>query len=845
MQIVISREAAYETLKAFGRMSESGHPGLQFTDLNSDKSPMQRGYASFIRRSAEVDRILRLLDGMIVRHRISSVVVSDASEESRGVFDAGSQGREPIETELLALEGELVSMEKNLDIVVKQRVKLMEHKEVLGKVGPVLGAGYGGFGHETYGGGSRRASMDQGLLGQEMAGVGDQMLNNVVGTLPVEAQVMFERLLFRIGRGNIHIRFMDSGLDPSDTDDEEKVIFCALFQGTEMGKKVEKVAKNFAANVFNFDASTIDADLKQVQNDLDDRTRTMRMTRDHMQGRLGDLSAKLPLWKEKAMQELGIYTQLNRFAQLGDLREGESDDQGNSEFLTGEAWLPNISIQAVEETLKIGQQASRATAPSYCRTLRAKTVPPTFFKTGKITSQFQSVVEAYGIARYREHSPVPYVHIMFPFMFAVMFGDVGHGGIALLFAIWLIWNEKKLLETGVNEMLQTAFDGRYVVLVMSIFSIYTGALYNEVFGLPVDYFHSRWAYHGNNGTTDGSTAIYTGVDTCGVASTEGNIAGSCNLPPANTYPFGMDPAWKWSNNGLQYTNSLKMKMSVILGVAQMVFGICLKATNDLHFRHIHGGPMDGLLDFICEFIPQIIFMNGIFGYMCWLIIFKWGICWLPDQPCSAEQLAKCVDGVCPDTHNCWPADDVNLQFDGWITFPIDELHYRQASEGVGWSLPSSMGPPTMGGAHEGGEEGHGLVPGARIPTGILPEENGEQIDKLMLSEDGLNLNYQCTGKLQDADGPPDIKQILINMFMAFGTDFPLQFNLYANMNTWHQPMVLICLLCVPIMLLPKPLLLNAEHKKTAGYGAIGLEDDGARRCLPGPFCWPASHKRSC
>ena len=175
---------------------------------------------------------------------------------------------------------ELVSMEKNLDIVVKQRVKLMEHKEVLGKVGPVLGAGYGGFGHETYGGGSRRASMDQGLLGQEMAGVGDQMLNNVVGTLPVEAQVMFERLLFRIGRGNIHIRFMDSGLDPSDTDDEEKVIFCALFQGTEMGKKVEKVAKNFAANVFNFDASTIDADLKQVQNDLDDRTRTMLLALD-------------------------------------------------------------------------------------------------------------------------------------------------------------------------------------------------------------------------------------------------------------------------------------------------------------------------------------------------------------------------------------------------------------------------------------------------------------------------------------------------------------------------------------------------------------------------------------
>lgn len=73
---------------------------------------------------------------------------------------------------------------------------------------------------------------------------------------------------------------------------------------------------------------------------------------------------------------------------------------------------------------------------------------------------------------------------------------------------------------------------------MALFSIYCGALYNEVFGLPVDYFHSRWAYHGNNGTTQGTTAIYTGVDTCGVAADSGN----CNLPPANTYPFGSNYA---------------------------------------------------------------------------------------------------------------------------------------------------------------------------------------------------------------------------------------------------------------------------------------------------------------
>eukprot|EP01043_Picozoa_sp_COSAG02_P002569 COSAG02_NODE_59_length_43585_cov_39.087752_30_plen_916_part_00 len=782
MQIVISREAAYETIKAFGRMSESGHPGLQFTDLNADKTPMQKHYAPYIRRSAEVDRILRLLDGMIARNHVTSVTVGDASEESRGIFDTGAQGREPIEQELLALEKELVSMEKNLDIVVQQRIKLIEHKEVLNKVGPVLGTGYGGFGHETYGGpGGGRRSMDQGLLGTEMAQLTDPgMLSNVVGTLPAESQAMFERLVFRIGRGNVHLRFIEAPLNSEGQG--EKVVFCALFQGAEMGRKVEKVAKNFSANIFTFNADTVDADIRQVQNDLDDRTRTMRMTRDHIQGQLGDLASKLPMWNEKAKAELAIYDTLNRFAQLGDLHDNfdDGDQSGNSEFLTGEAWLPNISIQAVEETLKIGQQKARASAPSYCRTLKARGMPPTYFKTGKITSQFQAVVEAYGIARYREHSPVPYVHIMFPFMFAVMFGDVGHGTLALLFALYLIWNEKKLEETGVNEMLQTAFDGRYVVLVMALFSIYCGALYNEVFGLPVDYFHSRWAYHGNNGTTSGTVAVYTGVDTCGVAADPG----ACNLPPANVYPFGMDPAWKWAANGLQYTNSLKMKMSVILGVSQMVFGIILKATNDLHFKE----P----LDFYCEFIPQMIFMNFIFGYMCWLIIFKWQTCWLPDQPDS------------------WPETDTGT-FDGRITFETDPHRYKEALDGVGWTLPSDMNPEPE------------LI-AEPLQTGLLPPWGQDgQNGKLIL--EGTKLSYVCEGKLNDLDAPPDIKQILINMFMAFGTDFPQQFVLYANMNTWHQPMVIIAVLCIPIMLLPKPLILNAEHKKTQGYGVITNDDD--------------------
>lgn len=130
---------------------------------------------------------------------------------------------------------------------------------------------------------------------------------------------------------------------------------------------------------------------------------------------------------------------------------------------------------------------SSAQVNTIFKELNTKEMPPTFFQTNKVTEVFQDIVEAYGVARYREVNPAVFTIVTFPFLFAVMFGDLGHGLLMLLVGVFLVIYEKKLSNVD-NEIFNMVYAGRYCILLMSIFSIYTGILYNEVFSMPMTLF---------------------------------------------------------------------------------------------------------------------------------------------------------------------------------------------------------------------------------------------------------------------------------------------------------------------------------------------------------------------
>jgi V-type H+-transporting ATPase subunit a len=214
--------------------------------------------------------------------------------------------------------------------------------------------------------------------------------------------------------------------------------------------------------------------------------------------------------------------------------------------------------------------------------------PPTFFYTNEWLEPFQQIVNTYGIPRYKEINPAPFCVATFPFLFGIMFGDIGHG-IILLLSTYSLFQMKPSVNG--DDMISGLVKSKYLFLLMSLFSIYCGLIYNDFLALPTNL-----------------------VSTCYDERVQNHQLFYDRRP--NCMPtFGIDPVWGKSKNEISYMNSFKMKMSIIIGVIQMTLGLLIKGCNSILWK-------DPIL-FFCEFIPQLSFLSCSFGYMVFCIVLKW------------------------------------------------------------------------------------------------------------------------------------------------------------------------------------------------------------------------------
>jgi V-type H+-transporting ATPase subunit a len=78
-------------------------------------------------------------------------------------------------------------------------------------------------------------------------------------------------------------------------------------------------------------------------------------------------------------------------------------------------------------------------------------------------------MDSYGVTKYQEVNPGLFAIITFPFLFAVMFGDIGHGVIILSAAVYMILNERRLAKSDLGEVSSTGFSLHFVAELISAF----------------------------------------------------------------------------------------------------------------------------------------------------------------------------------------------------------------------------------------------------------------------------------------------------------------------------------------------------------------------------------------
>jgi vacuolar-type H+-ATPase subunit I/STV1 len=333
---------------------------------------------------------------------------------------------------------------------------------------------------------------------------------------------------------------------------------------------------------------------------------------------------------------------------------------------------------------------------------------------------------------------------------------------------------------------------------MGIFATYSGFIYNELFSVPLEIWGPTLWCSGE--LDDPQCAAIPGTnpqqlqkwprtnmnqawDFSGGGSTGEEVV-------SDPYPFGSDPGWAHTANKLNSANSFKMKFAIVVGVAQMVMGVCCKLMNTLYWKD--------MITLYFVFIPEIVFINSIFGYLVILILTKWTTNWDTNFILNNYEIVRIPQVYCKDDLSnlpCWTAP-----------FQAD----RALVPGYGSRLDALP------------EHQWCMKPGAATAGCAVYEYNGKLIvesnsygNLTFVNPDHYNPGACAAspdGCMLWKQSPPSLLDSLIKMFMEPGS-VPIQNQIIAGQGPLQALLILIALVSVPMLLFPKPFLLKKKHEE--------------------------------
>ena len=583
---------------------------ISFENLNKDLIESQKPYYSMIQRCEELEKILDNFNTIICEEfninyekyknyeyfkmHLDEDIILKEKKFNENYFDL-------IENEIREDHRKLKEQIKLNKSLTENYLSLLEHRYILEKILNLFSSGE--------------------ILVSEMINESEENINNnnkeekenyleisyIAGLCNIEDQLKISKSIFRKGKDRAVPNFFDVKIRENNPKIQEyfknKVIFLICIHGDYLINKVKEVLTLYNCSIYSF---THNINLFEKINELNK-----------------DISEKRKLISEGRMlikNLLASKEKINNFRQWNNI-DNLSDDKQNlnlseyhlyhayikmqkliyqnlnkclefGEFSVGEVWIPEIYFPKLQEEINsLLNENERIILPKFSDFESENNRKfPTYFIINEFNSSFQEIVFTYGVPRYKEANPGLFTIITFPFLFGVMFGDIGHGSLLLLLSIYICFKKDYLYYS--NSILKDLIKFRYFLLIMGIFSLFCGIIYNDFMGIPLSFFNSCF---------------------------EKDILDINNKKtiqkPGCVYPLGVDPKWAVAQNELTFINSFKMKISVIIGVLQMFLGLILRGLNNIYFKD--------QISFYFEFIPYMIFFVFLFGYMILLIYIKW------------------------------------------------------------------------------------------------------------------------------------------------------------------------------------------------------------------------------
>ncbi|XP_028852145.1 V-type proton ATPase 116 kDa subunit a [Denticeps clupeoides] len=582
---------------AYDCISELGELGLvEFRDLNPTVNSFQRKFVTEIKRCEEMERIL----GYLLRE----IKKSDIPLPEGEVNPVAPLPKHVmvIMEQLQRLESELSEVTRNKEKLQKNLLELTEYTHMLQITRNFVQHSTERETRQTHYEEFPFLEKDSMMDYTSMQRLGAKLgfISGLIQQVKIEA---FERMLWRVCKGYTILSYAEINecLQNPDTGEVTRsVVFLISYWGDQIGQKVKKICDCYHCHLYPYPSSNEERTdvVNGLRSRIQDLHTVLHRTEDYLRQVLNKASESVYTWVIQVKKMKAIYHILNLC----------SFDVTNK-CLIAEVWCPVNDLSVLRKALEDCSRKSGATVPSFVNRIPSSDIPPTLIRTNKFTSGFQNIVDAYGVGSYREVNPAPYTIITFPFLFAVMFGDLGHGLIMSLFALWMvIYENDRKLKRSRNEFWNTFYDGRYIILMMGLFSIYTGLIYNDCFSKSLNIFGSSWSVRAMFAQDKWTKEM---VNTNAFLTLDPNVTGVFNGP----YPFGIDPIWNMASNRLTFLNSYKMKMSVILGIIHMTFGVVLGGINHIHFRK--------KFNLFLMLIPELLFLLFLFGYLVFMVVFKW------------------------------------------------------------------------------------------------------------------------------------------------------------------------------------------------------------------------------